>query len=260
MPEEIKGKRFKEVLKHIIKRRGHKYQQVAELLGVSLPTVKRILNQDDLSFERLLTILDWLGLSLGQLAELVEKQKKVMRGYYSEKQQEFLASHLHHMYIYTELAKGRSRDDLRQKFNLTHKSVEKYLFDLDRYNLIELLPGGKVRLLKENPMLMAAGGILFRTVMKKSFAVLMREQEKYGNDIDNPKITTDFRAQLPMRAETYAKMRTDMTELIDRYDSASKVELAVEARENLVPVFYYGIGGWTTDLRTEVYGSPRNFE
>src|SRR5947207_2958696 len=70
MSESTEIRRLKELLKALIHKKGYKYEDLARVLDVSLTTVKRLLNNGELSLERFYQILDWLGVSLSELASL----------------------------------------------------------------------------------------------------------------------------------------------------------------------------------------------
>ena len=57
-------------LKQILKAQGIQYKQLAEMIGMSEPTVKRMFQEQDCKLSRLMEICDKIGLSFSELAEI----------------------------------------------------------------------------------------------------------------------------------------------------------------------------------------------
>ena len=108
-------------------------------------TINRVLNKEDLTVQRLYSILGVLGLSLLDLAEIASK----MRGQVTEhsfEQEEYLAKHPRHLCIFEYIRDGGySFEQIKQKYGLTQKSLEKYLQDLKEQNLVELYADGRAK-------------------------------------------------------------------------------------------------------------------
>lgn len=58
------------VLKRVLKAQGIQYRQLADMMGVSEPTVKRIFQDQDCKLSRLMEICELIGLSITELVEL----------------------------------------------------------------------------------------------------------------------------------------------------------------------------------------------
>lgn len=68
--------RIKSTIKQLLKKQGANYKKLASELGVSLPTVRRLLTSDSLSIERLSTICDFLKITFPELIQISFHEQK----------------------------------------------------------------------------------------------------------------------------------------------------------------------------------------
>lgn len=136
--------KIKSALKSLIKSRGFTFQDVAELWQCSLPTVKRQLGPEELPVSRLLSLLDWLGLSLGELQKLAESGD-LDRPRFTVKQIEYLAKNLRSFGFLMKLYEGLTPQQIAKKYGLDSALTEKILLQLERVDLIRVNTAGKVR-------------------------------------------------------------------------------------------------------------------
>jgi predicted transcriptional regulator len=133
---EFKMEKIKVAIKATLKNQKKTYDQLAEHLGCSVATVKRMLGKESLSSERLLMILDYVGLSLGEIDELANRVDK-SSFVYSEEQQKFLVEHPGHFVFLMNLRSSKTVDEIKQIHELTEKTVTRILIDLENLELIK---------------------------------------------------------------------------------------------------------------------------
>lgn len=131
-------------LKKALKSRGVKYKELAQRMKLSESGVKKLLNGNDLSFNKICSILDTVGISTLDFLKVIGDNKPT-KVRLTEKQEKFFLRNISHYYFFDQLL----RNDLDWKaikdtHHLTKRSVEKYLIDLDKIEAIELLPNNKV--------------------------------------------------------------------------------------------------------------------
>ncbi len=144
MDAELAQQKMKSALKELLKKREHTYADVAKVWSCSLPTVKRLLGKEELPVSRLLTLLDWLDLSLGELEKLAQTDNpEDLR--YTQRQTEFLAKNLRVFTFLMELHDGKSPQQIAKKFKLSAATIEKILIQLEKYDLIRVGAGAKVK-------------------------------------------------------------------------------------------------------------------
>lgn len=117
---------------------------MAELWSCSLPTVKRQLGVEELPVSRLLTLLDWLGVTLGELEKLAESSD-LDQPKFTSKQIEYLAKHLRSFSFLIKLYEGMTPQQITKKYGLDPAVTDKILIQLERVDLIRVGTTGKVR-------------------------------------------------------------------------------------------------------------------
>lgn len=146
--KSFKVEEIKEVIKSLLKKNGFKYKDLADFLDCSEPTIKRILGSEELSLTRLLRICEYLKMSLSDLESLIQKEEKD-KVYFSEKQQKFLVENKSYFAYLFEIYQGLTPDQIALKYKLTAKSTQKYLIQLEKYDLIKV--SGKNRISPYHP-------------------------------------------------------------------------------------------------------------
>ena len=63
-------------LKRALKEKGFTYKQLAEAMAVSENTVKRMLNNTNISLNRLLFVADYCAVDLGELMEVSQRSSR----------------------------------------------------------------------------------------------------------------------------------------------------------------------------------------
>lgn len=258
--QQIQTRKTKELIKTIMKKKGYKYEDLAKALKVSVPTIKRILNKEELSMERFFAILAWLGLNHAQFAKLAEEYRKEEFAGYSEEQERFLLEHPDHHYFLAELMDGYSPQQLAKRFNLNPYSLQKYLFDLDRLNFIELQAEGKVRLLNKGQVRTKEGGTLDRQYAEKwchLTKTIFHEAIMAGDT--SPRLFSRSGLNLLLRRESFEQLRSDIIKLKEKYASISSMEKVLEPHENLLRTYFTFLIA-DTNARERIFAIPRNFE
>ncbi len=141
--ESFKIGEIKAVLKSLLKKKKQTYLDLAEHLNCSEPTVKRILGLEELSLSRLLQICDFLNITLAEIENLIQKGGRE-EFHLSEKQQLFLVQNKSHFAYLMEIYNGLSAEQIADKYNLSQKSTQKYLIQLEKFDLVKVIKN-KVR-------------------------------------------------------------------------------------------------------------------
>ncbi|NZA26279.1 helix-turn-helix transcriptional regulator [Luteimonas sp. SJ-92] len=132
-------------LKRTLKQRGMRYADLAEALGVSEPTVKRMLSQGRIDLARLERICTALDLDFFELARIARGARD-LRGRLSLRQEQALAEQPQLMIVFHLLCQDWTVARIRGEFGLDAPRMVRLLAQLDRLRLVELLPGDRVRL------------------------------------------------------------------------------------------------------------------
>lgn len=140
---EIEG--LLRVLKQVLKQRGMRYADLARGLGVSEPTVKRMLSTGRIDLARLERICGLLEIDLHELTRRARGDRE-RRRHLDLAQEEALADDPRLLLVFHLLCNDWAVDDIRGEFGLDGPGTTLLLAALDRLRLIELLPRDQVRL------------------------------------------------------------------------------------------------------------------
>ncbi|HLT23466.1 MAG TPA: helix-turn-helix transcriptional regulator [Bacteriovoracaceae bacterium] len=143
---------FMNALKKLLKLKGIVYQDLAEGLGLSLPSIKRLFSSGDISLNRLDKICEIANIDFSDLLKLMELSKDRQASHLTQEQENFLSDNLHAMAYLELFFLGYTPKKIQNEYGLTEAAVHKTLRALDRHELIEWLPKDKVKL-KVNDMI-----------------------------------------------------------------------------------------------------------
>lgn len=144
MDATLAQNKIKQALKQVLKKRGHTYRDVAKVWNCSVPTVKRQLGNEELPVSRLLILLDWLDLSLGELQKLSEADT-LMNPRFTAKQIDFLSKNLREFAFLNKLYEGLTPQQIAKRHKLEPAAVERILIQLEKHDLIRVGAGRKVK-------------------------------------------------------------------------------------------------------------------
>lgn len=137
--------RLVQALKRELKVRGMTYQQLGVAIGLSEASVKRLFAIRRFTLERLLQISHLLGLSLAELAQQASLEAQRVH-LLSEEQESELVSDIRLLLVAVCVLNQWTLADILAHYQLPELEVIRQLARLDRLQLIELLPGNRVRL------------------------------------------------------------------------------------------------------------------
>lgn len=144
MDATLAQQKIKAALKQILKRQNYTYADLAKVWDCSVPTVKRQLGPEELPVSRLLMALEWLNLSLTELQKISESDQ-LSAPKYTAKQNEFLAKNPQEFSFLMKLHDDLTVDQIVKKYKLTPEILQKILIQLEKYDLIRVGAGGRVK-------------------------------------------------------------------------------------------------------------------
>ena len=207
---------------------GLTQRDLANSIGVSLPTIKRWYGGGTITLDSLKELVDAVGLTLTEVfSSLEESPSKTF--HYTSEQESFFSEHPDHLAYFDNLLRGQTPSQIQRKFHVSDKNTARFLAKLDRLNLIEWLPKNKIRLLVEGEPAWKPGGELagkLRSDILKSF--LEKEQKKDSHFLlhdyapeDQEEITRKIQEliEFSKRANSRAKFRSSNTKPAGLYIS-----------------------------------------
>ena len=216
MEYQNKVKHYIALIKEQVKNKGIGYQQLADTLGISLVTVKRQLNGDDLSMSKLLAMCDAAGIDFFSIIQSIEKRKASHTYFTTEQDSAFCVyPHLFHYFV-ALFQQKKSPQDIQQEWQLSPASTHIYLRKLEQLSLIRLSLRGDISFTITEPL---GFGPDSQFVKKELQNALVEISNHVG-----PKALEDvFVLAKPMilSPELREKMYNDLTEVISRYAELS---------------------------------------
>lgn len=138
------------VLKRSLKARGTTYRDLAQAVGLSEASIKRIFAEETFSLERLEQICTALGLSIVEVARMAAQQTTQGGQQLTIAQEELLASDSRLLACFHLLLNGHQPAAVAAELDLAERELRRLLVKLDAAKLIEVQPKLKVRLRTSN--------------------------------------------------------------------------------------------------------------
>jgi len=152
-------------LKRALKQQKVTYGELARRIGLSESGVKKILTAEDGSFQRLAQICEALGLSMRELLAGIAEGEYPLA--YSLSQQEYLAANPKAWRLYWALLyERRPLAEAERVAGVSPRESFPLLRKLDQLQLLELLPGGRVRVAPVRQVRWVGGGPLVKKLYR----------------------------------------------------------------------------------------------
>jgi len=227
--------RVRNVIKQLMKKHGYRYVDLAKVLGVSTPTVKRIMTRDEMSLERLIAIANWLKISLPDLMTLASDEARRNSSFTDEQEEHLAKRPLEWLYFHWILT-GRNHEELTQQLKLAPAQVRRILRAPEQLGLIHT-SRAMPQVTTPGPYQMKPGGSLERAYFAKALHAILRHFARYVDgyhDAEAPDATTLMRPfEMVLRPETYHELVRELRDTLLKYRLRSRLEIAVGPREEL---------------------------
>lgn len=183
MDAELTQERIKATLRGVLKKRGLTYAAVAGVWRCSLPTVKRQLGREELPLTRLLSLLEWLDLSLTEVEKLAETREDEQKPF-TAKQIEFLAANpLEFAFLFKLYEYETTPAQIAKKYGLSRATLERLSLRLEKYDLVKAMVGGKLRPTNKHPNLTGKlGSLHLKMILERLSLYLLRVRGVDGED------------------------------------------------------------------------------
>jgi hypothetical protein len=230
----VQQHKIKAALKQVLNQRGHTYKDVAKVWDCSEPTVKRQLGNEELPLSRLLTLLEWLSLSLADLHKIAESGKAGAPKW-TQKQNEFLARHPKHFAFLTKLYSGESPKQIGTKYQIPPPEIEGILIQLEKYDLIRGNGRGVIRPAhKEIPSLDGELGQMHMRKVIDRLAQYYKQRIAAAHAAGKPGAGGRIAAAATeMSLKTFNEYRARLEKFWEDLTAAAKVDLNVLPKSEL---------------------------
>jgi transcriptional regulator with XRE-family HTH domain len=136
---------FLTALKHALKSKNILYRDIAKALNLSESSIKRILSDKSLSLDRLEEICRVANLSFADIVQAANLEEVNQVVFLSEEQEKALAENARLLHLFMMLHEGKTPQKIEREYEIDNAELKKYLYQLDRLNLIELHPRDRVK-------------------------------------------------------------------------------------------------------------------
>ena len=133
-----------DALKRMLRGRGITYAALAQRLGLSEASVKRMFSRRDFTLQRLEEVCQAAGIDFAELVHTATDEQAGMTHLTVEQEQEIVSDP--RLMLIALCAVGNwTFDDIVQTYDIPPPEVLRYLARLDRRRIIELQPGNRIR-------------------------------------------------------------------------------------------------------------------
>lgn len=225
--ETLEFRLFSATLKTFLKSKKMTYRDLAKKLGRSESGIKKILSAKDCSINRLNEICGALEVSLADLVQSME-QAEFSDVQFTVKQQDFFVSHMECFHFFWKLVFERlSVKEIETQFGLNSKQSFRFLKQLDDIDLIELNPGGHVRIPKLRNVRTFGDGPLIRKIYKEWSKKLIDEIAVPGEFKNRHFVFRGVR----LKESSYQQFLKDLNELETKIVKTSIREMTLEPKD-----------------------------
>lgn len=219
---------FLNSLKRTLKAKNILYRDLAKALKLSESSVKRILSNKSLSLDRLEEICRVADISFSEVVKSANLEEASQIVTFTEEQEKALAENIRLLHYFMILQDGKSPQKIEREYQISVAESKKYLFLLDRLNLIELHPRDKVKFKRQ-------GFLRFRRDGPVGKALFEQTKASYLNYDFKPEDYIRF-SFLKISLPTMAKYKAKLERLVMDMQEDSRFE-----GEHGVPVTDVGV-------------------
>jgi len=133
-------------LKKLLKANGLTYRTLAENLGISESSIKRIFAEETFSLERLEQICQLLDINLSELVHVMDRENPRITQL-TEAQEKQAAADPRLLAVAFLVINGWTYHNILDHYAMNEPSLLHYLLKLDKLRIIDLLPNNRIKLL-----------------------------------------------------------------------------------------------------------------
>ena len=218
-----------ELLKTVLKARRMTYADLAEILELSEPTIKRVFAERDCKLSRMNEICAALGLTLDDLvaeANRIEVQPTRL----TDHQEARLAEDRPAFNLFLLLLDGMTIDAIQEQYQLENPRVFILGMRLEKIGLAEVMPGNRIRLTVQSPVEFRRDGPLHQALVALNMTFL--RSTYLAQDTEHSAYLTQTRRMTQKTAQhILARFRDIQIELsnLARRDQLTQPENALQS-------------------------------
>jgi transcriptional regulator with XRE-family HTH domain len=225
-----------DALKRVLKSRRLTYADLARRIALSEASVKRLFSARSFTLERLEQVLRALDLDFFELARLARGAAEVPQQL-SELQEHTLATEPQLMGVFYLVLNDWEPRTILERFEITPAALTRLLARLDRLELIELLPGNRVKLrVSRHLRIRPSGAIRARHGQRTMADFLSVQFDRHGGHF-----RFEFRE---LSSASFAVMVRKIDRLAAEFNELAELDGTLPPEERRSVGFALGIRPW----------------
>lgn len=170
-----------ETLKQELRKQGINYRQVAQTLGLSEASVKRLFAENSFTLERIGRVCELLHFEISDLIHQMEKNVDLINQLTLEQETE-LVSDIKLLLMAHFLMNKLEFSEIIDIYDISETEGIRLLARLDRMKIIELQPGNRVRLMISKHFQLIPGGPIQRLYAQKLQSEFFNSSFNHGGE------------------------------------------------------------------------------
>ncbi|MCY3821308.1 MAG: helix-turn-helix transcriptional regulator [Gammaproteobacteria bacterium] len=220
----VQSTRIVQALKQALRHRGVSYKQVADHLGLSLSSVKRLFSTGGFTLQRLEAVCDMADIDLLELTRRAEAQRLRVTSLNRDLERELVANPV--LLLVATCALNRwPFERIVERYRISELQLIQYLARLDRMGLIELLPGNRIRPRVARRFAWLPNGPIHRYFVE-------HVQNSFLSGAFEPKRDLHRFAWGMLSEESAAALRAKLVDLMESFDALTRGDEIRPAEED----------------------------
>jgi len=237
-----------EVVKNALRERGLTYARVAEGLGLSESSVKRVFSQENLSLDRLEQICALMDLEITDLFDMTRSAEKRITEL-TEEQEQVLVSDPKVLLIAILAINHWTAAVMLEKYRFSESELVALLVRLDRLGIIDLLPGNRIKVRLAHNFSWRKGGPI-----QRFFEERVQEQFFKSSFLGRGELRITLQGSLSAKSNELLQQR--MRKLAEEFDSLVGADRSLDHSMRDGMTMVTAIRPWELALFTELRRVP----
>jgi transcriptional regulator with XRE-family HTH domain len=225
-----------QTIKNLLDERGLSYSTLAKHLNLSLSSVKRLMNSQDISLGRIIAICDLIGVDLQEVLRLQSEQSDGLFTF-TEDQEQYFAKAPHFLAYLYELAANADPGQIEKKWNISKSSTKKYLGILQSLGLTTI-SDGKVILKFKGTFSWNDNGTLGRTFSKLQ---IMNFSKHVTHQLGLPNNMLIEFSSWVLTESNFSELKGDLKILSKKFRQLSRFNTKSIAKDQLARYTFVGM-------------------
>lgn len=229
--QEREVERLRRAIKIQMKKNKLRYSELADLMDLSVPTVKRMLTSGQLTMDRVMQICDAVGVTFYELVEMAKKDLDDTLTWMTHEQESFLVKHPDASEYLIQIMNGAQPDQLIKYFGISPAQSMRYIRQLEDKHFITCSSTGKFRVTKEVLRGPKPGGVLDQQFIQKCAHAVPSLVKRSLETQENFHVV-GFNLSLQSQAE----LRIQLKDLLSQFATIEKYESRTLGSDKLKPI------------------------